>query len=129
MGVVDADKDGQCLLSATLFVLGCRVVPLDCQADSGGAIGPQLKANEPEVVVWRLAPVHGPAGGPLLSLLASRALVGIGVVVLSTSPVETADLLRDHHVHVLASPFTAVALMGAVRDAHAARARSTPVVA
>jgi hypothetical protein len=128
VGVVDDHMDRQSLLTATLFGLGCRILPVDCQVDRGGAIAGQIRAGSPDVVFWQLGAMHDASCEPLLSMLASGGLADVAVVVVSRAPADTADVLGPYPVHILASPFTAVALMHVVGEAMASRPHVHPVV-
>jgi hypothetical protein len=123
VGIVDISADGQQLLSALLFSLGCRIMTVDCQSDSGGAIAARIRGGAPQVVVWQLGPAHESSCEPLLSLLAAGTFGETSLVVVSPAPAETRAILANHDVLVLPAPYTPVTLMHAVAAAQAATRR------
>ena len=116
IAVYDASPDRRRLLAATLYGLGCRTVPLDCESDAPEFLRAQLLASRPDVVIWQLGAAPHDQGAPLLKVLGSGTLADIGVVVTTPDLAQaTAALGRSASmVRILATPFSLVHLMHAV---------------
>ena len=110
---------GGVLLAATLYGLGCRCVPLDCESDTPESLRAQLVASRPDVVVWQLGSAPHDQCAALLGMLGSGALALIGVVVTTPFPLQVVEALGDRAsmVRALATPFSLVDLIRAVRAA------------
>ena len=116
IAVYDASSDRRRLLAATLYGLGCRVVPLDCASDAPEFLRAQLVASRPDVVIWQLGSAPPDQWPSLLAVLESGTLAAIGVVVTTLFPAQAAEMLGSHvpMVMVLATPFSLVDMMRAV---------------
>ena len=119
IAVYDASPDRRRLLAATLYGLGCRIVPLDCESDAPEFLRAQLVASRPDVVIWQLASTPHDQCARLLSVLVSGALAEMGVVLTTPFPAQVSEALGDSAsmVRMLATPFSLVDLMGAVSAA------------
>ena len=116
IAVYDASPDRRRLLAATLYGLGCRTVPLNCESDAPEFLRAQLLASRPDVVIWQLGAAAHDQGAPLLKVLGAGTLADIGVVVTTPDLAQaTAALGRSASmVRMLATPFSLVDLMRAV---------------
>ena len=106
-------------MAATLYGLGCRIVPFDCESDAPEFLRAQLLASRPDVVIWQLESTPHDQCAPLLSVLGSGTLAEIGVVVTTPFPAHATEALGDcaSMVRMLATPFSLVDLMRAVSAA------------
>lgn len=119
IAVYDASLDRRQLLTATLYGLGCRIVPLDCASDAPEFLRAQLIASRPDVVVWQLEAAAHDQCAAFLAVLESGTLAAIGVVVTTLFPAQAAKVLgkRAPMVTMLTTPFSLVDLMRAVNGA------------
>lgn len=120
IAVYDASPDRRRLLAATLYGLGCRTVPLDCESDAPEFLRAQLVASRPDVVIWQIGSAPHDQGAPLLRVLGSGTLADIGVVVTTPHPAHATAVLGPSAsmVRMLATPFSLGDLMRAVSAAH-----------
>jgi hypothetical protein len=119
IAVYDASPDRRRLLAATLYGLGCRIVPLDCESHAPEFLRAQLLVSRPDVVIWQLEPTPHGQCTPLLSVLGSGTLAEIGVVVTTPNREDATAILGDSAslVTILTTPFSLVDLMRAVSAA------------
>ncbi|WP_157899680.1 hypothetical protein [Luteitalea pratensis] len=120
IAVYDASPDRRRLLAATLYGLGCRTVPLDCESDAPEFLRAQLVASRPDVVIWQIGSAPHDQGAPLLRALGSGTLADIGVVVTTPHLAHATAVLGPSAsmVRMLATPFSLGDLMRAVSAAH-----------
>ena len=117
VGVYDSRVDHQRLLAATLYGLGCRIMPLDCGIDAVEHLAGQLAAGAPDVLVWQSAPDQAHEYALLVSMLNAGVLPDTRVVLTTSSPADAVVALRPHRVQVVGAPYTLTALMHAVAAA------------
>jgi hypothetical protein len=119
IAVYDTSPDRRRLLAATLYGLGCRIVPLDCESHPPELLRAQLLASSPDVLIWQLESTPHDQCAPLLSVLGSGTLAEIGVVITTPNAALATAVLGDSasSVRILATPFSLVDLMRAVSAA------------
>jgi CheY-like chemotaxis protein len=127
IAVYDASPDRRLLLAATLYGLGCEIVPLDCGSDAPEFLRAQLDAVRPDVVIWQLESASPESCASLLAVLGSGALAHIAVVLTTSTPGQVIEMLGDNAamVKMLATPFSLVDLIGAVNAAQQERPVAT----